>query len=60
MKDSDYSYSTRPEYTGYVHTDRRLYLRGEKVHIHSIIRKNVASLTLPPDTPFDIVISDPL
>ncbi len=60
IKDSDYSWSSRPEFTSYLHTDRRLYLPGEKVYIHAILRKNSASLLIPEDDIFDIVINDPL
>ena len=60
IKDSDYSWSSRPEFTSYLHTDRRLYLPGEKVYIHVILRKNSASLLIPEDDIFDIAISDPL
>ena len=60
IKDSEYSYSSRPEFTSYIHTDRRLYLPGEKVYLHAILRKNDASLTLPQENIFDLVISDPL
>ncbi len=60
IKDSDYSYSTRSQYTSYLHTDRRLYLPGEKVYIHAILRKNDTSLTIPTDTSFDLIISDPM
>ncbi len=60
IKDSDYSYETRPEFTSYIHTDRRLYLPGEKVYLHAIIRQNSTSLTPPTDTSFDLVITDPM
>lgn len=59
MKDSDYSYQSRGKYTSYIHTDRKLYLPGEKVHIHAIIRENKASLTIP-TTPFVAILTDPL
>lgn len=60
IKDSDYSWSSRPDFTTYIHTDRRLYLPGEKVYIHAIVRKNSASLQIPEDEIFDIAINDPL
>jgi alpha-2-macroglobulin len=60
IKDSDYSWQSRGRYTGYLHTDRRLYLPGETVRIHAILRENVASLTIPKDTPFEVSITDPL
>ena len=60
IKDSDYSWSSRPEFTSYLHTDRRLYLPGEKVYIHAFLRKNSTSLLIPEDDIFDIVINDPL
>lgn len=59
IKDSDYSWSSKSLYTAYLHTDRRLYLPGEKVYIHAILRQNEKSLTVPRDTPFDLIINDP-
>ncbi len=59
IKDSDYSGDSKSLYTAYLHTDRRLYLPGEKVYIHAIIRQNEKSLTVPRDTPFDLVVNDP-
>lgn len=59
IKDSDYSWSSRSLYTAYLHTDRRLYLPGEKVYIHAIVRQNGKSLTVPSNTPFDVIINDP-
>ena len=59
IKDSDYSYATRGNYTAYLHTDRKLYLPGEKVYVHAIIRKNSKTLDIP-DIPFDVVITDPM
>ena len=58
MKESDYSYETRPKYTAYIHTERRLYLPGETVHIHGIIRENSTSLKVPENTSFNLIISD--
>lgn len=60
MKDSDYSYASRSKYTSYLHPDRKLYLPGEKVYIHAIIRENSTSLQIPKDKNFDLVISDPM
>jgi alpha-2-macroglobulin len=60
IKDSDYSWESRPEFTTYLHTDRRLYLPGEKVYIHGIIRKNNNNLMLPLEDTFDLVVNDPL
>lgn len=48
FRESDYSWDQRPPYSAYIHTDRRLYLPGEKVHIHAIIRKNTRTLDIPP------------
>lgn len=59
IKESDYSWSSRSQYTAYLHTDRRLYLPGEKVYIHAILRQNEKSLTVPSNTPFDVVVNDP-
>jgi uncharacterized protein YfaS (alpha-2-macroglobulin family) len=60
IKDSDYSWASRPDFSAYLHTDRKLYLPGEKVYVHAIIRKNDSALTIPSDQIFDVVISDPL
>lgn len=60
IKDSDYSWFTRPEFTTYVHTDRRLYLPGETVHIHAILRKNSAALEIPFNDSFELKVMDPL
>jgi alpha-2-macroglobulin len=60
IKESDYSYQSRGRYTSYIHTDRKLYLPWEKVHIHAIIRENLSSLTPPKDEEFDVTITDPL
>jgi uncharacterized protein YfaS (alpha-2-macroglobulin family) len=60
LKDSDYSWESRPEYSTYIHTDRRLYLPGDTVYIHAIIRKNDSKLTIPRDTTFQLRVSDPL
>ncbi len=60
LKDSDYSWETRPEYSAYIHTDRLLYLPWDTVHIHAILRKNDAKLTLPKDTQFQVRVTDPL
>lgn len=60
IKDSDYSYQSRGRYAGYIHTDRKLYLPGEKVHIHAIIRENKAALTIPSATSFIAILNDPL
>lgn len=57
LKDSDYSYATRSLYTAYLHTDRLLYLPGETVYIHGILRKNNTKLEIP-DTNFDVIVSD--
>lgn len=59
MKDSDYSWETRSPYTAYTHTDRRLYLPGDTVHIKSIIRENNTTLTIPEGKAFDITVTDP-
>ncbi len=59
MKESDYGWDNRPLYSAYIHTDRRLYLPGEAVHIKGILRKNEKSLTIPENEIFDIVITDP-
>ncbi len=59
LKDSDYSWETRPTYSAYIHTDRRLYLPGDRVYIHAIVRKNDAKLTIPKDTVFNITVTDP-
>lgn len=58
MKESDYGWDNRPLYSAYIHTDRRLYLPGETVHIKGILRKNEKSLTIPENEVFDILISD--
>jgi uncharacterized protein YfaS (alpha-2-macroglobulin family) len=58
MKDSDYSYDTRGAYMAYIHTDRKLYLPGETVNIHAIIRKNDTSLTVPKWEKFHITLTD--
>jgi len=58
LKDSDYSYSTRSLYSAYIHTDRRLYLPGEQVFIHAILRKNENLLTIPVHEKFQLQISD--
>lgn len=60
IKDSDYSYENRPNYTAYVHTDRKLYLPGEKAHLHAIIRQNTSTLSIPTEQAFDLIINDPL
>ncbi len=60
MKDSDYSWDTRGKYTTYLHTERRLYLPGETVHIHAIMRENNTALTIPQDTRFQIRVTSPL
>lgn len=60
MKDSDYSYQTRSRYTVYLHGDRKLYLPGETVHIHGIIRENSAALKVPENAVFTLVIDDPM
>lgn len=59
MKESDYWWDNRPLYSAYVHTDRRLYLPGETVHIKAILRKNESSLTIPENETFEITINDP-
>ena len=44
----------------YTHTDRRLYLPGDTVYIHSIIRDYTDRLISPPlDRTYAIVIFDP-
>ncbi len=58
MKDSDYSSLSRPRYTSYLHTDRKLYLPGETVHFHGVLRENSASLSIPTETTFTLVVSD--
>jgi uncharacterized protein YfaS (alpha-2-macroglobulin family) len=60
IQDSDYSWMSRGRYTSYLHADRRLYLPGETVHIHAILRENTSSLTIPRDATFDLSITDPL
>ena len=60
LKDSDYSWETRGQYLGYIHTDRKLYLRGEKVYIHAILRKNDASLVPPEGENFTVKVTNPL
>lgn len=58
MKEYDYSYENRPRYTAYLHTDRRLYLPGETVHIHGILRENSSSLQIPRDIAYTLIVSD--
>lgn len=58
MKESDYNYQSRAKYTTYLHTDRRLYLPGETVHVHGIIRENNTSLRVPSSTSFSLTVSD--
>jgi uncharacterized protein YfaS (alpha-2-macroglobulin family) len=60
MKDSDYSWNTRPEFSAYIHTDRRLYLPWEKVYIHAVIRRNASKLEIPQGEKFDITVTDPI
>lgn len=60
LKEYDYSWDSRPPLSAYIHTDRRLYLPGDKVYIHAILRKNDTKLTIPVDTPFQARITDPL
>lgn len=60
MKESDYSYMTKAKYTSYLHTDRRLYLPGETVHVHGIIRENSASLRVPTDVALQFIVMDNL
>lgn len=60
LKDSDYSWETRPTYSAYIHTDRRLYLPGETVYVHAIVRKNDTTLTIPKDTSFAVQVTDPM
>lgn len=60
LKDSDYSWETRPVYSAYVHTDRRLYLPWEKVYVHAILRKNDSVLTIPKDISFVVQVNDPM
>lgn len=60
FKESDYSWQTRPEFSSYLHTDRRLYLPGDTVYVHAIIRKNDAKLTVPRDFAFQLRVTDPL
>jgi alpha-2-macroglobulin len=55
----DYSWQSRALYTTYIHTDRKLYMPGEKVYVHAIMRKNGETLEVPKDTDFEVVISDP-
>ncbi len=44
----------------YTHTDRRLYIPGDTVNIHSIIREYTDKLSIPPpDRTYAIAISDP-
>lgn len=59
MKESDYWWNNSSPYSAYVHTDRRLYLPGETVHIKAILRKNESSLTIPENETFEITINDP-
>ncbi|NRH21094.1 hypothetical protein HOO68_03555 [Candidatus Gracilibacteria bacterium] len=59
MKESDYGWDNRPLYSAYIHTDRRLYLPGETVHIKAILRKNETSLTIPENETFEITVNDP-
>ncbi len=59
MKESDYWWESRPLYSSYVHTDRRLYLPWETVAIKAIMRKNESTLTIPENELFEISISDP-
>lgn len=42
-----------------MHTDRRLYLPGERVYVHAIVRKNTALLEIPTGEKFDISVTDP-
>jgi alpha-2-macroglobulin len=60
LKDSDYSWETRGAYTSYLHTDRKLYLPGEKVYVHAIIRANDSALTIPSDQSFTLRVTDPI
>jgi uncharacterized protein YfaS (alpha-2-macroglobulin family) len=60
MKDSDYSWNTRPELSAYIHTDRRLYLPWEKVYVHAILRKNTNQLEIPQGEKFDITVLGPM
>lgn len=58
LKESDYAWDTRPEYSAYIHTDRRLYLPWEKVYVHAILRKNDATLAIPTSS-FVVQVTDP-
>jgi uncharacterized protein YfaS (alpha-2-macroglobulin family) len=60
LKDSDYSWDTRPEYSAFIHTDRRLYLPWDTVYIHAILRKNNTKLTIPNEESFQFRITDPI
>lgn len=60
LKDSDYSWETRPKYSAYIHTDRLLYLPGEKVYVRAILRENDTALRIPSDTNFLVKVTDPI
>jgi uncharacterized protein YfaS (alpha-2-macroglobulin family) len=60
LKDSDYSWETRSPYLGYIHTDRKLYLPGEKVYVHAILRKNSKTLEIPVGENFTVKVTNPL
>ncbi len=60
LKDSDYSWESRPEFSTFIHTDRRLYLPGDTVYIHAILRKNDKKLTIPNEEKFELRVTDPL
>lgn len=60
LKDGDYSWYELPEFSSYLHTDRKLYLPWEVAHIHAIVRANDNWLQIPKDAKFSVLVTDPL
>lgn len=59
FRDMDYGWSASSQNLAYTHTDRRLYLPGETVNIHAIIRDYTDRLIVPsPDRTYAVVLSD--
>ena len=56
--DTRYYYGSLQRYNAYIHTDRMLYLPGEEVYIHGILRENNGKLVVPKNKNYTVTVTD--